>query len=298
MPQEWFDHPKYVMARERLIKTLTSPHYRFRRVGPVVFLCGGMGSQRRDTLAKFLRKQLPDLKLFYAEPVWESIAERETLGALAMESRLAELADLVIIIVESPGTFAELGAFSHSAELREKLLPIIDKQYEGQKRSFIATGPVHWVDAESRFAPTIYAPFDSILLATDEILARIALIETASARVEKLAENPKYQLLFLCDLVSIVYPAPIELVQGLYRRIVATDVNPTTVPRSLALGCAMGILKSAKVDGVTYFLPSNSAEDKTFHHLYLETLSSLRSEHISALQGIPKAVHVLTQLRG
>jgi hypothetical protein len=192
MPDEWFDHPKYVMARERLIRTLTSPHYRFRSVGPVVFLCGGMGSERRDTLAVFLRKQLPELKLFYAEPVWEAIAEREKLGALAMESQLAELADLVIIIVESPGTFAELGAFSQSADLREKLLPIIDKRYESEKKSFIATGPVHWVDAESRFAPTIYAPFESILLGAEEILNRIAKTKTEPAKVEKLPENPKY----------------------------------------------------------------------------------------------------------
>jgi F-type H+-transporting ATPase subunit a len=43
---------------------------------------------------------------------------------------------MVLIVVESAGTFAELGAFSLSEPLRKKLLPIVDKQFEGVQ-SFI-----------------------------------------------------------------------------------------------------------------------------------------------------------------
>ena len=54
-----------------------------------------------------------------------------------MEAKLAGLSDIVIIIVESPGTLAELGAFSLSDPLRKKLLPLLDKKYRtGQ--SFVA----------------------------------------------------------------------------------------------------------------------------------------------------------------
>jgi len=129
MEVEWYEHPKYVRVRERLVSSITSPHYRFRRSEPIIFLCGGEKSAPRDTLAAYLRKHLPNTKFFYAEPVWEVIATRLQLGALAMEADLAKLADLVIVIVESPGTFAELGAFSNSDVLRRKLLAIVDSEY-------------------------------------------------------------------------------------------------------------------------------------------------------------------------
>ena len=94
----WLEHPRYVPARERLINYLRSPKYRFRRLSPVVFLCGGAGSPRRDTLRDYLRRHSPELRLFYAEPVWERIAPIGGRSALEMESDLALLADLVIVI--------------------------------------------------------------------------------------------------------------------------------------------------------------------------------------------------------
>ena len=148
MAFSWFEHPKYVRTRERLIESLTSSHYRFRRSEPVVFLCGGEKSIPRDELAAYLTKYNPAILLFYAEVVWGLIASRLKLGALKMESDLAALADLVIIIVESPGTFAELGAFSNSDALRQKLLPIVDIEYQPPQNSFLALGPIRWIEAE------------------------------------------------------------------------------------------------------------------------------------------------------
>jgi hypothetical protein len=72
------------------------------------------------------RKHNPKFGIFYAERVWELMVQKADRDALQMEAELAFLADLVVIIVESPGTFAELGAFSLSGPLRKKLLPIID----------------------------------------------------------------------------------------------------------------------------------------------------------------------------
>ena len=122
----WLQHPKYAATRDRLITYLTSERYRFRRLAPVLFLCGGAGSKRRDTLRAYLQKHKPWVNIFYAELVWDSLSAQTGLSALKMERDLAALADMVVIIVESPGTFAELGAFSLSDDLRKKLLPIVD----------------------------------------------------------------------------------------------------------------------------------------------------------------------------
>ena len=147
----WLEHPRYVPVREALISYLHSDRYRFRRLAPVVFLCGAAGSASRDALRNYLSRHAPNLGVFNAERVWEHIAARTDCGALKMESDLAALADLVVIIVESPGTFAELGAFSLSDPLRKKVLPIVDRKYQNEP-SFLSTGPLKWIDRESNFA--------------------------------------------------------------------------------------------------------------------------------------------------
>src|SRR5437870_3249132 len=121
----WLNHPKFVRVREEILQAVQKNEYRFRRTPNVIFLCGALNSQPRDRLAEFFRKtRKDDTLVFYAEEVWIAISKREELSALEMEAKLAALSDIVIIIVESPGTFAELGAFSLSNELRTKLLPI------------------------------------------------------------------------------------------------------------------------------------------------------------------------------
>jgi hypothetical protein len=124
----WLEHPAYVKIRERLIGYLRSDKYRFRGLGPVIFICGGANSAPRDTLRDYLNRHFPDISLFYAEQVWLRIVPSAGSNALEMEDYLGQLADMVVIIVESPGTFTELGAFSLSEPLRKKLLPILDSR--------------------------------------------------------------------------------------------------------------------------------------------------------------------------
>jgi hypothetical protein len=298
MATDWFEHPKYVRTRERLIESLTSEHYRFRRSEPVVFLCGGEKSVPRDELASYLKKYCPTVRLFYAEAVWDLIAGRLKLGALKMESELAALADLVIIIVESPGTFAELGAFSNSDDLRPKLLPIIDIDYAPPQRSFLALGPVRWIEAESRFAPPIYVELDGILAAVGEIQERINRIPRATAHVKSLAESSKHLLLFICDLIAVIHPATFSIVESYCTRILTDPPAGEEIATLMALAKALELLRVDVVNGVEYFSPaSTDATTKPFHHVRLVGLSTLRAEHLSALLVIPVARAVMEELR-
>ena len=128
----WFEHPAYRPIRDELIARFKSRAIRFQSLKHVIFLCGGNSSPRRTFLFDYLRRWTPDALVFQADDVWTRLVAFPDLSvnALAMEEKLAELADALIIIVESPGTFAELGAFSISPPLRKKLIPILDAQYE------------------------------------------------------------------------------------------------------------------------------------------------------------------------
>lgn len=186
----WFKHPSFISAKQYLIsefknieKNKKSSDMKDARGalfgrGPLpklLFICGGDPKycKRRGEIENYLSKHAKHLLSFRAEYAWETISNTQPgVNALKLEEWLADLSDAVIIIVESFGTVAELGAFSLSEPLRNKLLPILDKRYKDDE-SFVNTGPVSWVNQDSVYRPAIYADFDTILTAIPEIILRI-----------------------------------------------------------------------------------------------------------------------------
>src|ERR1035438_6457225 len=290
----WLKHPRYVRLREGLVQHLRPPKYRFRRLNPIVFLCGADGSKGRDALRDYLHKYTPNLNIFYAERVWKIISDLGERDALQMEEDLAKLADLVIVIVESPGTFTELGAFSLSPSLRRKMLAIVDEKYKGDS-SFIYNGPIKWIDSESIFKPTIYTNLDKILLAADEVQKRIKCIEKPrSTKLEDLATSPKHLLFFICDLVSVIYPATIPMISDYLAEISPSVVtNGINVPTLVGLATAMDLLRPVDVTSAsgmsTYYVPTESVDlSHPFHHSRLLYLENQRADYASVMLTIPE----------
>lgn len=186
----WFKHPNFISAKNILISEFKNIERRKRAsdmkeargalfgrnpLPKLLFICGGdpRYCKRRGEIESYLSRHAKHLLTFRAEYAWETISNTQSgVNALELEEWLADLSDAVIIIVESFGTVAELGAFSLSKPLRSKLLPILDKEYESDE-SFINTGPVRWVDRDSVYKPAIYADFSTILTSMPDILSRI-----------------------------------------------------------------------------------------------------------------------------
>src|ERR1700756_1712068 len=105
---DWLNHPKFRAVRDEALAAVKRDNYRFRKPKSVVFLCGGKDSVARNRLRAYLLQQRADVLLFYAEDIWNVISTQTNLSALELESHLAKLADAVVIVAESPGTFAEL----------------------------------------------------------------------------------------------------------------------------------------------------------------------------------------------
>jgi hypothetical protein len=299
----WLAHSRYIPIREGLINHLRRTKYRFRKLDLVIFLCGAFNSKSRDAIRNYLSKHSPDLDLFYAEKVWDEIATLGHRDALQMEEDLAKLADLIIVIVESAGALTELGAFSISPSLRKKLLPIVNKEYEHHS-SFIANGPLHWIDAESDFRPTIYAPLDMVLTAIDEIEERIKRItKSHSIKISDLSTSPKHFLFFIYDLISVIQPASLSMVNYYLSAIVPSLSSSTIdIPTLIGLAVAMGLLRALTVTegghSEVYYTPVDTDRiGRPFHHSRLLYLESRRAEHASVLIAIPEAKMVLDLLR-
>jgi hypothetical protein len=283
-------------VRDSIIAAFSAKEYHFRRVKRVAFLCGGQASDRRERIKEYFTRHRPDFLVFYAEQVWSVIAHhRGTTNALAAEAELAQLADIVIIVVESAGTFTELGAFSLSPDLRSKLLPILPLEHQLDE-SFINTGPIRWIDSDSDFRPSIWANHRMILSAADQLDDRLSRFPAAgSVRVSDIAHHAKHLLFFICDLIAVFGPTSVDHIDYYCRQIVVT---PTAMPVRLlvALAEALGLIK-ALPGGIYYYRPLEDGRLTSFQYKrrYIDFVS-LRAQVIEVLQRIDTGTQALNQL--
>jgi hypothetical protein len=294
----WLNHPKFIRVRDEILQAVQKNEYRFRRTPNVLFLCGAIGSKPRERLAEYVEKKRTDTLVFYAEDVWTKIAQLADLGALEMEAKLAGLSDIVVIIVESPGTFAELGAFSLSEELRKKLLPILDVKYR-TGRGFIETGPVRWTDKDSAFRPAVWVNHESILEAAGTLEGRLDKILPSPARVTDLASSPKHLLFFICDLVAIFGPCPSEHVAFYVEKVLGQRAPSVTMLLGLAI--AMGLLKSILSAGNAelFYRPLLNGNLPVFHYTKKHFgIPTLRAKALSVMQTLDSGRSALQNVQG
>jgi hypothetical protein len=112
-----------------------------------IFLCGGAGGTQ-DQLRKNLGASLSALKskyrysVFYPEDMFvELVLGHQKQDLLTLENLLAKSVSVVTILLQSPGTFTELGAFSNHELLKDKLVVVVDPKHM-KAQSFINTGPI------------------------------------------------------------------------------------------------------------------------------------------------------------
>ena len=124
-----------------------------RNVSKFVFLCGANAtdaiSARRKAIMKFAEKNLPDTQFFIAEEMFSILQKEEKEGnMLDIENEISEFTDNIVVVLESPSSFAELGTFSHNSELRKKLIVINDSKFRDSE-SFINMGPIKAIEETS-----------------------------------------------------------------------------------------------------------------------------------------------------
>jgi hypothetical protein len=125
-----------------------------------IFLCGGPMPKRgesptslRGVLIALLEREknalLSDILLAEEAAEWyhNPISEGFT-NLVDLEVRIAAVSKLILLIVESPGSMTELGAFSFVDSLRRKLHAVLDRSFQDH-RSFIMDGPIARIKVES-----------------------------------------------------------------------------------------------------------------------------------------------------
>lgn len=121
----------------------------------VVFLCGGVIPNRKGrTTYKSIREGLhrqfesippSDYSILLAEEVAKKFDARVYDDLITLETELAALVSNVTIICESPGSVAELGAFSQIPAVNRRLLVFISEEHY-ESTSFIKDGPIRFLE--------------------------------------------------------------------------------------------------------------------------------------------------------
>jgi len=151
-----------VIAKE-IHKRIYSTVYDYKTT---IFLCGA-----GIDVSHSIRKKIDELltsswysflyELFYPEDLFQELLYGHNhQDLITLENVLAEGVDVIILVIESYGSVAELGAFASNDKLRKKLLCVVDKKYKKTK-SFINYGPLRLLK-DKREGYIVYSDFKNI----------------------------------------------------------------------------------------------------------------------------------------
>lgn len=123
-----------------------------------IFLCGKDINDKnsiRYKIAQILTDGFwykGDYDLIFPEDIFDELLySSNSTDLLSLENLLADSVDSVVVIPESAGSFAELGAFANNEKLRNKMICVVDSKYKRDK-SFINQGPIKLVKSVNKDA--------------------------------------------------------------------------------------------------------------------------------------------------
>ena len=200
----------------------------------------------RATVMKYVDRYPKGFWFFEAEDYFEALSDISDTDLLSAEEGLADFSDCILLFLESPGAYTELGAFTSSDKLAKIILAVNDAKHRGSK-SFISGGPLAKIDKLSRFKPTVFVDFEHVLTAMPEIEERLSKIKRQRRQVVDFSdyemikqERMKLWMLYLHDIIyflsPLTHPELISFLQHLYG-----DLN-FKVSSDLALLRALGMI--------------------------------------------------------
>jgi len=152
-----FQHPAMRGLIAQVAHVFKSAEARLTVDRHLPFLCGGSDdASLRKQFLTYAAAELQPFRVFLAEAAAKDITDfgpPTFINLSQFEQFIADFSDCIVIFLESPGAFAEIGLFTNVPTIRDKLLVIIAYQ---TTNSFINYGPIAEVNSTSILRPVIY----------------------------------------------------------------------------------------------------------------------------------------------
>jgi len=209
-----------------------------------IFFCGGIvlkdnslpPTSVRDIVLRKLFCDAPDLctKIIQAEDIQEWLHFGVYKDLMLFEQHLASLANIIVLFVESPGSIAELGAFSFNEHIEDKLLIFI-KEHDYIEKSFISLGPIKYLK-DKYDSVKVYPWKTETALTSEEIQIRIVLDSMEGITEDIISDikfvynsKPKsvkfcntsvgHMMLFLCDIMELFLAVKLKEIQEYFEQM-------------------------------------------------------------------------------
>lgn len=202
-----------------------------------IFLCGG-NRAKTDTLRFKLADALGKYSfnyrydIIYPEDIFEELlCGSKSKDLLSLENLLADSVDAIVLIPESPGSIAELGAFANDNKLLQKIICIIDKKRKKDK-TFIMQGPVKLIKKANQNGLLLIDPTN--------IDKAIKELQTALQKLKKTSSKLKDKITLL-QLGNYLLPS-IYLLEPVSLETLEKIVSYATEDKSNASQAAMTAL--------------------------------------------------------
>ena len=236
---------------------------RVRSFGGFVFLCGGRSdasftpilSVRHLLYNELTNGKNGDIadKLKLAEDIQDWFRDGVYSDLVTFEEHLAGLSDVIVLVVESPGAIAELGAFSVSPMIADRLLVLVAEIHYEQE-SFIKLGPLKRLEDRNSDAVLVYDWHDHVhgrlIDRFDKLQAEIPNVVAAirqfmstddSERVFK-RDDASHKMLLICDLIDLFGALPFVEIQE-FLSILSIELEGDVLKQYLFLLERCGLLK-------------------------------------------------------
>lgn len=253
---------------------------------PKIFLCGGplLGKGRvprsfRALLIKHLKRgkgSLPSYIVLAEELAewYRIIGPKDFTDLVDFETQIADLSTMILLIVESPGSMAELGAFSYADRLLRKLHVILETTHQ-EDRSFIIDGPVAMVRSSAksekdskRFFTYRWMSesgarridFDGASSSATKVLADIIepAVKTVNSPKRFRKKEVGHQMLLIADLVSLCGAVRLEEILELLAGV-KVKITRKRVEQYLGLLRNMKFLVLWHEGGEDYFVQTDTS---------------------------------------
>jgi hypothetical protein len=262
---------------------------------PVVLLCGGRVETKSSadasdppiqSLRHAISLEFSKFELFRPEEIttWQNDAVFRNL--VDFETELAAICSLVVIILESAGSIAELGAFSQLEELRNKLVVIKSSFFSEKdyKDSFINLGILRYIQEKNRDGIKVY-PWD---IGNPEAIEKEIIQDALKGIEDSLLIIPDTQVLkidreahattVVCELIRIFVALKRNEILN-YVRTLGFTMDDKKLRRKLFLLENFQLVKVVEYDGTDYYCRTES----TYHKLRLSTAGSRKLEDVKII---------------
>ncbi|HLP84908.1 MAG TPA: hypothetical protein VK157_11215 [Phycisphaerales bacterium] len=173
-----------------------------------VFLCGKQVGRSTEDVRRQIQwfiKSILACDAFLGEDIPALLRPKISDDHLSIETEAAERANVIAMLLGSPGTIAELTAFVLNPQLRPKLLVFNELKYKGEK-TFLNLGPLKLLDDNS----LIWLPEDEtaalqVILASIDLRAAQCLLSRRAPSKLALTTDEYITLLYVHILHPIGY---------------------------------------------------------------------------------------------